>query len=304
MEILLTGGSGTIGSFVGEELRDRGHDVTVFDIKEPAIDGVEYVQGDTTDASAVASAVDDVDTVVHMAALLPPACQASPRRAQRVNVGGTVNVLEEAPADTRIVYVSSKSVFGVIAGDHGHPTYDPISEDAPRNPINVYGTTKLAGEEFCREYARRGKSIAVLRFSSTYGPGKGEDYGELAFVAQAIARATEEEHITLPGGDQMADLIYFGDIARGVADAVETPEWGYRTYHLGSGTLVSPRDLARCLEEQLSVDVTVEDGLNYRNMEFPTYCRLDISRARADLGYEPAFSFSEGIQDYLDRVEG
>jgi UDP-glucose 4-epimerase len=309
MNLLVTGGSGAIGAFVVGELRDD-YDVTVFDVEPPDVDGsdsdegaVAYVEGDVTDETAVAEAVSAADAVVHLAALLPDACERNPRRAEAVNVGGTLNVFEAA-ADhgTRVVYASSKAVLGTPTGVHTHPTYEPIGEDAPKSPTNVYGVTKAAVERYAAAYRADGLDVAALRFASTYGPGKGRAHGDLALLPNAIRRAAAGDPVRLTGGDQRNDLVYYGDIARGVAAAIETDELAHAAYHVGSGEAVSIRTFAEALREYTDAQIEVEGGLNYRDAAEPSYCRLDISRARADLGYEPTYPVERAVRDFLRRL--
>lgn len=311
MDVLLTGGHGAVGRFVIEELDGRGHDLTVFDLADDETFrsrfDYEYVDGDVTDAEAVADAVADEDAVVHLAALKRPACEANPKRAQEVIVGGTVNVFEAAvAADARVVHISTKSVFGQISGTYAYPSYDPLPEDAPKQSVgDVYGLTKRATESYRQVYVRKHDlDVASFRFASTFGPGKVAVPGKGMLIPDAIEGAMRGETVELPGGDELNDWIYFGDIAVGLADAVEAPTLSYPAYHVGTGELHSLRDFADVLREECpEATITVEDGHNPQDKDHPMYARLDISRARADLGYEPEYGLRDGIRDYIDRLE-
>lgn len=303
MRVLVTGGSGAIGAFVCERLVDAGHDVTVFDPATPDLDEVSFIDGDVTDEPTVREAVESMDTVVHLAALLPDACQQAPRRAVSVNVGGSLNVFEAAiDAESRTVFASSKGVFGSISGRHAHPTYEPIGEDAPRSPTSVYGVTKAAVERLAMAYRADGLDAVGLRFASTYGPGKGAAHGELAVLPRAIRRAAVGDPVRLDGADQRNDFVYYADVADGVCAAIETAAPSYGIYHIGSGTAVPVRRFADALREHTDADVDVRGGLDYRNAEAPSYGQLDISRARADLGYEPTYPVERGVVDFLERL--
>lgn len=318
MEILVTGGAGAIGRFVVAELADRGHDVTVFDRVEPTFEGVTadspeftYVDGDVTDSSAVARAIEtpdgSVDAVVHLAALLPDACEADPRRAERVNVGGTLNVLAAASEreKVRVLCASSKAVYGSITGEHAHPTYEPMSEDAPKSPTSVYGTTKLACEQYCRAYARNEDlDVACFRFASTFGPGKGDSHGVLSLLSKLIEGGAAGEDVSVTGVDQRSDFLYYPDLAAGVAAAVEAGTLSNRAYHLGSGQAVPLRAYVEAVRERYpDARIEAEGGLNFYERTHPSYCRLDVSRARTDLGYEPQYGPDEAVEDYLQRLE-
>jgi nucleoside-diphosphate-sugar epimerase len=303
MQVLVTGGSGAIGRFVVDGLRASGHDVTVFDIEPPKGDGGDYVNGDITDEDDVQRAVEQEDVVVHLAALLPRACRRNPRRAEAINVGGTLNVLEKAAEeDIRVIYASSKAVFGTTTGVNTHPEYQPIGEDAPKSPTSIYGVTKATVEQFAADYRQDGLDAAAVRFASTYGPGKGDAHGDLAMLPNAIRRAADGKTVQLKGADQCNDLVYYRDIARGITAAVETDELQYPTYHIGSGKVFSIHEFAEALHEYTDAPINVEEGLNYRDADHPSYCQLDISRARSDLGYQPAFSIRDGVKDFLANL--
>jgi UDP-glucose 4-epimerase len=303
MEILVTGGSGAIGTFVVEALRSAGHSVTILDREPPADDDVQFICGDITDQETVREAVSEVDVVVHLAALLPKACRQSPHRADAVNIGGSLNVFEAATEQqVRVIYASSKAVFGAITGVHAHPTYEPLSEDAPKSPTNLYGVTKAAVERFATAYVENGLDGAALRFASTYGPGKGEAHGDLAILPEAIRQAAAGNSVKLSGADQRNDLLYYVDIAQGVTAAVETTELSYNAYHIGSGVTCSIREFASAVEKHTEASVDVEEGTDYRDATAPSYCRLDISRARADLGYEPSYPVDAGVRHFLKYI--
>lgn len=310
MDVLVTGGHGAIGRFVVEALDERGHDVVVFDLEPPDPEWgpwpAEFVKGDVTDAGAVDSAVGNVESVIHMAALKRPACEADPRQANRVNVGGTINVFEAAASSSvRVIQVSSKSVIGQAAIPHAYPTYEPLQESAPTLPTDdIYGLTKAATEAYRRAYVRKHDlDVASVRFASSYGPGKVAVPGKGMLIPDLIEGAARGDSVTVPGGDEGNDWIYFGDIAHGLVDAVEAPSLSYPVYHIGTGRLETLVDFASELESMCpDADITVDGGLNPQDQTHPKYARMDISRARCDLGYEPRYTLRDGIRDYIDRI--
>jgi len=285
--------------------------VTVFDIADD--EGLReqydyaYVDGDVTDEGAVEAAVGGADAVVHLAALKRPACEEDPKRAQAVNVGGTVKVFDAAAAAAvRVVHVSTKSVFGEVGGPYGHPHYEPLSEDAPKRVVgDVYGLTKTATEAYRRAYIRKHDlDTASFRFASTFGPGKVAVPGKGMLIPDAIEGAARGKTVELTGGDHLNDWIYFGDVARGLVDAVETSTLSYPAYHIGTGELNSLRDFATVLRDVCpDASITVEGGLDPQEKDHPVYARMDASRARSDLGFEPAYGLEGGIRDYVERLD-
>jgi UDP-glucose 4-epimerase len=305
MRVLVTGGSGAIGSFVVEELVNRGDEVTVFDIDPPTQNKVSFVKGDITDLESVLDAVSGVDAVIHLAAILPPACEQDPHRAEKINVGGTLNILDAIQGTgKRVVCLSSKGALGSMTGQYAHPTYEPVGESHYKNPVNVYGTTKMAVEQYCQAYsANKNVDVSVVRLSSTWGPGKGPRHGELDLISRLIEGAARGKRIHVTGGDQRNDLVYYADIAQGLVRLVGAVRLPHLVYHIGSGRVVKLSDFGVALADLFPDSLlTIEGGLNYFEQIQPTYCLLDISRARQDIGYEPKFDVEAGVKDYLLRM--
>ncbi len=172
-KVLLTGGSGLVGRTLVPRLTPRW-DVTHLDVKDPG-DGLPCIVGDLRDAALVARACKGMDAVLHVAALHGKAwAVAGDDAGFEVNVIGTKNILDGAAAAgaKRVVFTSS-----IWATGHGpNPPYLPIDELLPRQPAELYGLTKIMGEQMCRyAAARHGISTIALRPggirpAETYGP--------------------------------------------------------------------------------------------------------------------------------------
>lgn len=305
MKILVTGGSGAIGSFVVEELIGRGHEVVVFDRDDPNHKEVSFVKGDILDQNEVGEIVSEVDSVIHMAAILPPECERDPFLAEKINVGGTLNVLDAAgDTGTRVVCLSSKGALGPMTGEYAHPRYEAVSESHQRNPVNVYGATKMAVEHYCLAYSKnKGTDVSVVRLASTWGPGKGPRHGELDLISQIIEGVARGDPIHVFGGDQGNDLVYYADIAQGLVKLSESKNLPHLTYHIGSGKVVKLNEFREVLLELFPESkINIEGGLNYFNKIEPTYCLMDISRTRREVGYEPKYDIEKGVKDYVSRI--
>jgi nucleoside-diphosphate-sugar epimerase len=170
MRVLVTGGAGRLGVTVCKMLQKKGFQVRVFDLASPRNQKsvkelgrkTEVFWGDITSADSVLQAMDGVDAVVHMAGILPPATEANPRLADKVNVGGTKTLVDAIAARGKripFVFTSSVAVFG--------PTItatEPVSvEKNPPNPKDVYGQTKFKAETLIRE---SGMDCVILRLSA------------------------------------------------------------------------------------------------------------------------------------------
>ena len=168
MRILVTGGAGYVGSTLVPMLLDQGHRVRVFDSLRFGGHGLlpccenrffELVKGDVADADALKKALDGVEAVIHLAAIVGyPACKKEPQVAQATNVEGTKTLLSVRKPDQKILFASTGSIYGSI------PDY-VCNENSPRAPITLYGETKAAAEELI---LNAGNSVAY-RFATAFG---------------------------------------------------------------------------------------------------------------------------------------
>src|SRR5438445_7112350 len=202
---------------------------------------VDCVEADVCDQQALEKIVDDykVTHIAHLAALMPEPAEANPRLGIKVGIDGTVNVLEVARAKNikRVVFTSSKAVYGEILGEYAPPNCKPVREDFPKHPADLYGTIKVCCEEVGRYYRETyGIEFIALRYVSIYGPGKEARHGPLSFYGQLIERARSGEKWVIPqGGDQPNDAVYVGDVGRSVYLAVKAPTPSQWTFNLGAG---------------------------------------------------------------------
>jgi len=316
MNVLITGGMGVNGAvtarlMVQDGLRpvllDNRMDLTLMsDIKSE----VDIVIGDICDQAALEKAVDDyqVTHIAHLAALMPEPAEANPRLGVKVGVGGTVNVLEVARARgiKRVVFTSSKAVYGEINGGEGPPSYKPVREDYRKIPADLYGAIKVCCEEVGRYYRETyGIEFLALRFVSIYGPGKEARHGPLSFYGQLIEKARSGEKWVIPqGGDQLNDAVYVGDVARSVYLAVKTPTPSEWTFNVGTGKAVTPRDFLTAASKLFpNHRIELGPGPSKLGRSKQSYCVFDISAAKKHIGYEPAFTVEEGVRDYVATLE-
>jgi len=168
MRILVTGGAGYVGSAMVPMLLEHGHKVRVFDSLKFGGQGLlpctssrdfELVKGDVCDENAFGKALDGMDAVIHLAAIVGyPACKKEPQVAHSTNVEGTANLLKLRRRDQKILFASTGSIYGSI------PDY-VCNEDSPRSPITLYGETKAKAEE---AILNAGNSVAY-RFATAFG---------------------------------------------------------------------------------------------------------------------------------------
>jgi nucleoside-diphosphate-sugar epimerase len=165
--VLVTGGTGFLGCHLARQLLKEGYTVTLFDLAEldakDLFGKVTVINGDIRDKDAITKAMEKQQFVIHAAAALP--IQLSKDHIFSTNVDGTNNVLEAALKHgvKRLVFISTTAVYGV-------PKHLPEKEDAPLDPIGYYGQSKIAGENLCKKYMKKGLEINIIRPKTFVGP--------------------------------------------------------------------------------------------------------------------------------------
>lgn len=318
MNFLVTGGAGFIGSHVCERLLQAGHAVWALDDLNPFYDPAlkranirdlqslakpfEFVQGDITDRAALDELFASVrfDQMIHLAAragvrpsLLEPALY------QRVNVEGTVNLLEAARQNgvKKVTLASSSSVYGVNAKV-------PFSESDPIfTAISPYAASKLACEALGHVYHHvYGLDVAMLRFFTVYGPRQRPD---LAIRKFATLMAAGKPIEMFGDGSTARDYTHIDDIVDGVV-ACTTRDFGYEIFNLGESQTVTLSRLIELLEQALGVKAVVQRKPVQPGDVPITYANVD--KARAKLGYQPRVKIDQGIPRFVEwlrpRAEG
>ena len=215
MKVLITGGMGVNGAVTARLLVKEGLRPVLLDnrmdwsLMQDIKNNVDCVEADVCDQGAVEKIVDDygVTHIAHLAALMPGPAEANPRLGIRVGVDGTVNILEVARAKKikRVVFTSSKAVYGEILGDCAPPTCKPVREDHPKQPADMYGTIKVCCEQIGKYYREMyGIEFIALRYVSIYGPGKEARHGPLSFYGQLIEKSAPRRKMGGPPGRRPA----------------------------------------------------------------------------------------------------
>jgi UDP-glucuronate 4-epimerase len=310
MNFLVTGGAGFIGSHVCERLLRDGHRVWAFDdlndfydpqIKRQNLREIqslaqpfEFIHGDITNRAALDEIFSSVkfDQIIHLAARagVRPSLQ-EPALCQRVNVEGTVNVLEAARKNgvKKIIIASSSSVYGVnskVPFSEGDPIFSAISP---------YAASKLACEALGHVYHHLCKmDVAMLRFFTVYGPRQRPDLAIHKFTR--LIDAGKPIPVFGDGGTAR-DYTYITDTLDGVI-ACTKEEFGYGIFNLGESQTVKLSRLIGLIEAALGKKAVI-DRQPMQPGDVPiTFA--DISRARAKLGYHPRVDIERGVKLFVD----
>ncbi|MGE3804851.1 MAG: NAD-dependent epimerase/dehydratase family protein [Gemmataceae bacterium] len=298
---LVTGGAGFIGSHLVEGLLASGRRVRVLDDFSTgqqanlATHQVETAQGDVGSPADVQRAMADVQMVFHLAALASvPLSLDKPAASHHVNLTGTVHVLDAArrAGATRVVIASSSAVYGNSAGDLQRES------DVPET-LSPYAASKLAGEYYAQAFTRSfGLQTACVRFFNIFGPRQRDDSpysGVIALFAAALAAGRTP---TIFGdGLQSRDFTFVTDAVQGLIKASEAAG-AAGAYNIGTGQRTTILDLFTTMKRLLGSTIEVQHGPP-RAGEVKHSC-ADISRARRELGFQPAVSFEEGLRRTLD----
>jgi UDP-glucose 4-epimerase len=315
MRVLITGGMGVIGSMVSSRFVQEGHRPVIMarhldrSLIRPVEDKIDIELGDVVDLPRILSIIQShkITHIIHAAALIGALSDQNPPQSVNINVMGTLNILEAARRMKvqRVVYASTKGVYGHISGEYAHPTYKPLPEDHPKNPVRIYESAKLMGEHIGHYYQRRyGLDFVALRFGTTFGPGKTVRHGKMSILSQIIEWPYSGRPVRIEqGGDQKDDMIYNRDVAYGIYLACVASNINHRAYNIGTGVGSTLGDIA---EEvwRLIPDASIEigPGLHYLGGPAHYYSVFDISRAQQDLDFTPQFTLRTAVQDYMDTL--
>lgn len=288
MKILITGSSGFIGSALKRLLGEKGIEIITYDIKENPMD-------DVRNFSSLQAKFIGVDGVVHLAAVSRvKIAHENPLECINTNIGGTINVLESVRE-----FISENGrpwvIFGSSREVYGEPVKLPVVETSHRKAINVYGVSKLSGEELCKVYAENyGLKTRVLRFSNVYtGVNDHLDRVIPKFILQAFNR----EDLVINGlGEEIFDFTYITDTVQGIWGCIQEIERNshlFDDFNISSGIPISLVDLAELIikKTESSSKVKYTASRSYDVSKF----YADPAKARKKLGFAPKIALENGI---------
>ncbi|MBK1791584.1 NAD-dependent epimerase/dehydratase family protein [Persicirhabdus sediminis] len=300
MNILITGGSGFIGSHIAEYFQGKADSIRILDNLRTGykhnLDGLdcEFIEGSITDRELVKKAVQGVDYIFHMAAMVSvPESMEKPAECVDINVNGLLNVLEEASAAgvKKLVFASSAACYG------DDPTVPKLESMVPQ-PKSPYAITKLDGEYYLEMFRREGKlDTASIRFFNVFGPRQDPKGAYAAAVPIFIEKALDGEEITIFGdGEQTRDFIYVKDIVGALVFAAMNEEVN-GTSNAGYGGQITINDLAegiiKAADSQAKINHLPDRPGDVKH-----------SRASAErllnFGWKPQFTLDQGLAETLE----
>lgn len=306
-KIFVTGGAGTIGSTLVDQLVERGAgEVVVLDnfvrgrrqnLEWAEENGkVNVVEGDVRDKELVGELTAGADIVFHQAAIRITQCAEEPRLALEVLVDGTFNVVEAAAAAgvSKMVVASSASVYGLATEFPTDEDHHPYANDT------IYGAAKIFNEGLLRSYhAMTGLDYVGLRYFNVYGPRMDVHGVYTEVLVRWMERiAAGEPPLIFGDGTQTMDFVCVPDIARANILAAEADVTD-AVFNVASGVETSLNELAEALLRVMGSDLSIEYGPE-RSVNGVTRRLADTSAAQNALGFSAEIDLEEGLSQLVD----
>jgi UDP-glucose 4-epimerase len=320
VKVFVTGGAGFIGSHMAESLALKGHEVTIYDNFSSgneenlaairSMGNVTVITGDVLDPGLVSSSMKGADLVSHQAAQLEIGSALDrPAADARVNIEGTINVLEAAVKNKvkKVIYASSAGIFGEAISP-------PQGEDHPKRPQWPYGVSKYAGELYCQQYSLfYGLKTCALRYGIVYG--EREWFGRVLtmFIKRVVLEGVPP--VIFGDGKQTRDYIYVKDLVN-FHDLLVDGDFGntFESYNLGGGSSIAIGDLADLVVEISGRDLEPvfedppEGGYSaisgrWRIPKELKNLHLDISKAERMTGWKPETILRDGVTNEAAWVQ-
>lgn len=301
--VLVTGAGGFIGSHLTERLAREGarvrafvrytsrHDIGLLALIPPdLLAEIEVVSGDLRDADAVRRAMQGIEVIFHLGALIAiPYSYLHPREVVETNVLGTLNVLLAArDRETgRLVHTSTSEVYGTAQ-------YVPIDEHHPLQGQSPYSASKIGADRLVESFHRSfGLPTVILRPFNTYGPRQ----SARAVIPTIITQVLASEQVRLGSLAPQRDFLYVEDTVEGFLRAGDMPLIEGQEINIGAGSTISIGDLARKIMVLAGRELPIiceEERLRPERSEVMCL-QADATRARDLLGWQPRVSLDEGL---------
>ena len=305
---LVTGGSGYIGALLVGELLEAGHEVRVLDsllhgqediAAEQENAGVLVVRGDIRDSDARGRALDGVESVVHLAAIVgDPACALDPKVSDDVNVKATESLVADAAAAgvEKLVFASTCSNYGRMAD----PTL-PITEDGELAPVSLYAEQKVGMEKLILGGAgQSGLKPTCLRFATVYGVGRRMRFD--LTVNEFTRELWADRELEVFGEQFWRPYIHVRDAGRAVRTVLEAPAEKVtgNVFNAGrSGENYRKLDLVEEIGKQ-----TDKGKVSYvKKNEDPRDYKVSFDKIKAELGFETLMTVPDGIGEILTALD-
>ena len=310
-KVLVTGSDGYIGSHLVEGLVAQGYDVRAFvlynsfnswgwldTIPEETKAKIEVVMGDVRDYHFVKHAMDGVDAVMHLAALIAiPYSYHAPQSYVETNVTGTLNIVQAARelGIKKVIHTSTSEVYGTAQ-------YVPINEDHPLHGQSPYSASKIGADQMAISYHRSFDTpVAIIRPFNTYGPRQSARAVIPTIITQIAAGQRE---IKLGALTPTRDFSYVDDTVSGFIAGLDNDDIIGEVTNIGSGFEISIGDTVKMIAEIMNADVNIICDEERLRPEASEVNRLfaDIQKAKNVMEWEPSYGGIEGFRKGMEKT--
>ncbi|MFW9945856.1 MAG: GDP-mannose 4,6-dehydratase [Candidatus Odinarchaeota archaeon] len=289
MKILITGSAGFIGSTLKDLLEKVNIEIVSYDIKDNPKDDIK-------DFNHLKSKIENIEGIIHLAAVSRvKIAQENPLECIQTNIGGTINILDAARQET----VNGKHpwiIFGSSREVYGEPKILPVTEASPRNAINIYGVSKVTGEDLCKMYTKHYRlKTRVLRFSNVY-TGLKDQLDRV--IPKFILQALKDEDLVINGtGEELFDFTYINDSVQGIYTCIQEvlkSDISFKLFNISSGIPIKLRELAELIikKTESNSHIKFTKSRSYDVNKF----YADPTKAKKILGFFPKILIDEGIE--------
>ena len=297
MKILITGGTGFIGSHLTQFLK-KDNDITIYDVKKPIEKDVKFILGDILDEQKILQSFQDFDAIIHLAATVGVKnTETNPVLTLNTNILGTKNILEACKKNNikKVILASSSEIYG-------EPRKVPIDETQTPIPITTYGISKLASEEYLKSYAKTcGFNYSILRFFNVVGPKQSSRF----VLPEFIKNALNNKPLVIHGnGLQIRAFCHIADICQGIEKSICKGDG--EIFNIGND--LEPITIENLAKKVISV-LNSQSTIKYisfeksgRNREQEIMTRIpSIQKAKKILSYRPEHNLKEIINSIAEQ---
>ena len=305
--ILITGGTGFIGSHIVEKLLKEGHTVTILSSSssvhpniKPFVDKINLVYGNFGNRELLIQVLKGIQFVIHAAwTTVPKTSSENPVYDAQSNIIGSIQLLEAAciAGVQKVIFISTGGAI------YGIPEYTPIDERHPVKPISAYGISKMAFERYLHFYHKNKQlDYLILRISNVYGPRQNL-LNQQGVIGVWLKKINENQSIEIWGdGSVVRDYIYVTDIALAISKAIDYAG-NRKVFNLGSGKGHSLNDILKVCK-QVTHHTPNVSFMESRAFDVPINI-LSIEKSKRELDWEPTVKLQDGIQktwDWISRL--
>jgi NAD dependent epimerase/dehydratase len=309
-KILITGGTGFIGSHLAEKCVKKGYKVTVFDRYNPNYNlgnlkdsifrkKIKFIFGDIRDFDSVNNAIRGQDIVLHLAALIGiPYSYVSPNAYIKTNIEGTYNVLESSKNNkvSKIVITSTSEVYGSAR-------YVPMDEKHPLQPQSPYSASKIAADNLAQSYFFSfDLPVTILRPFNTFGPRQSQRAVIPTIIQQILNNSGGT--INLGNTDTTRDFLYVDDTCQAYLDCIKKSKFKGEILNVGNGIEISIKKIAEIVSKILKKKIILKKSkirIRPKKSEVSRLC-ASSKKAKNLINWQPEYSGLKGFESGLKKI--